>query len=151
MTIINEENVETTVIEEIAAVTEAEVAAEAVAEAEEKKPAKKTAAKKTTARKSTKKAEAAETAEGTETAETEEKKPAKKAAGRKKAVKANVNIQFAGKEYTTEKLVEIAKDVWQYDLGNDAADFKSVELYVKPEEASVYYVINEEVTGSFAI
>ena len=28
---------------------------------------------------------------------------------------------------------------------------KTVELYVKPEESSVYYVINGDVTGSFAI
>lgn len=151
MTKINEE-----IVEEV-------VAAEAAEAVAEEKPAKKTRkttkkaaeavegaaaeekpAKKTT-RKSTKKA--TEAVEGAE----EEKKPAKKPAARKKTVKANVNVQFAGKEYTTEKLVEIAKDVWQYDLGNDVADFKSVELYVKPEESSVYYVINEEVTGSFAI
>ena len=52
---------------------------------------------------------------------------------------------------TTEKLVEIAKDVWVYDLGKDVNDFKTVELYVKPEESAVYYVVNAEVTGCFAI
>ena len=66
-------------------------------------------------------------------------------------MKAVVNLQFAGKSYTDDDLVKIAKDVWKYDLGNKAADFKSVELYVKPEESRAYYVINGEVTGSFAI
>lgn len=47
--------------------------------------------------------------------------------------------------------MKIAKDVWKYDLGKNEADFKDVELYVKPEESSVYYVINGDVTGSFAI
>lgn len=63
----------------------------------------------------------------------------------------NVTVQFSGKSYSTEDLVKIAKDVWVYDLGKDVADFKSVELYVKTEENTVYYVINDEVQGSFNI
>ena len=43
---------------------------------------------------------------------------------RKAAVKENISIQFAGKEYTTEQLVKIAKDVWEFDLKKDPADFK---------------------------
>ena len=70
---------------------------------------------------------------------------------RKAAVKENISIQFAGKEYTTEQLVKIAKDVWEFDLKKDPADFKEVQLYVKPEEAKAYYVINGTETGSFAI
>ena len=66
-------------------------------------------------------------------------------------MKESISVQFAGKEYTTEKLVQIAKDVWQFDLGGDPADFKEVQLYVKPEEFKVYYVINGSETGSFAI
>ena len=50
-----------------------------------------------------------------------------------------------------DDLIKIAKDVWKYDLGKKVSDFKSVELYVKPEEFRAYYVINGEVTGSFAI
>lgn len=76
---------------------------------------------------------------------------AKKTPAKKEAVKAVVNLQFAGKSYTDADLVKIAKDVWKYDLGKKVSDFKSVELYVKPEEFRAYYVINGEVTGSFAI
>lgn len=113
---------------------------EAVAEviAEEAAPAKKTAAKKTAAKKVTKAAEK-------EAAE--KKAPAK----RTRKVAAAVSVQFSGKSYTTEELVQIAKDVWTYDLGMKEKDFKSVELYVKPEESSVYYVINGEVSGNFGI
>ena len=78
------------------------------------------------------------------------KAPAKRTA-KAAAVKTEVSVQFAGKEYTTERLVEIAKDVWQYDLGNAPEEFKSVELYVKPEESAVYYVINGTTSGSFGI
>lgn len=94
----------------------------------------------------------------TKKAATAKKAPVKKEAEEKKAapekkaeVKAVVNLQFSGRSYTTEDLVKIAKDVWKYDLKKKVSDFKTVELYVKPEESQVYYVINEEVTGSFGI
>ncbi len=75
----------------------------------------------------------------------------KKVPGRKPAVKANIAVQFAGKSYTTEDLLKIAKDVWKYDLSGEEKDFKSVDLFVKPEEKKVYYVINGDVYGNFAI
>ena len=105
---------------------------------------KKTAAKKTTTKKAPAKKTAA--AKKATTAKTTTKTTAKKT-----AVKETLHVQFAGKSYTTEDLVKIAKDVWKYDLKQKVGDFKSVELYVKPEEQVVYYVINGEVSGSFAI
>lgn len=75
----------------------------------------------------------------------------KKAEAKKAEAKAVVNFQFAGKSYTTEDLVKIAKDVWVYDLNKDLSEFQSLELYVKPEESTAYYVVNEEITGSFGI
>ena len=101
---------------------------------EPKKTTRKTAAKKTTAKKAAAK-----------------KTTTKTAAAKKTAVKETLNLQFAGKSYTTEDLVKIAKDVWKYDLKQKVGDFKSVELYVKPEENAVYYVINGDVTGKFDI
>ena len=82
-----------------------------------------------------------------------EKKAAtvKEPAAKKVEVKNTVHVQFAGKSYSQDDLVKMAKDVWKYDLKQKASDFKSVELYVKPEESIVYYVINKEFTGSFYI
>lgn len=80
-----------------------------------------------------------------------EEKPEKKTAAKTEAVKANIMLQFNGKSYSNEDLIKIAKDVWKYDLKGKAKDFKSVDLYVKPEEDMVYFVINGEVSGSFAI
>ena len=77
--------------------------------------------------------------------------PAKKEAAVKAVTKVSVNLQFAGKEYKAEDFEKMAKDVWQYDLGKKAADLKSVDLYVKPEENKVYYVMNGDVTGDFDI
>lgn len=81
-----------------------------------------------------------------------EKKPVvKKDTAKKTELKTQLYVQFAGKSYSQEDLVKIAKDVWKYDLKKKVRDFKDVELYVKPEENQVYYVINKEVTGSFYI
>lgn len=78
------------------------------------------------------------------------KAPAKKAAA-KKELKSEITVQFAGKSYTQDDLMKIAKDVWRFDLKKKAADLVSVELYVKPEESMVYYVFNGTECGSFAI
>ena len=80
-----------------------------------------------------------------------EKKPAKKPATRKATLKTTISVQFAGKSYTNEDLVKIAKDVWQYDLKKEEKDLKSVDLYVKPEESTVYYVFNGTEEGCFGI
>lgn len=84
-----------------------------------------------------------------------EKKPVAKKTATKKAVKAEaksaVYVQFAGKSYSQEDLVKIAKDVWKYDLKQKAKDLVSIELYVKPEESMVYYVMNKDFAGSFYI
>ena len=115
-------------------------AAAVVAEAS-KAETKKPAARKTTAKAAAKKTEAKKTtAKKTTTTR-----------GRKAEVKEVVHVQFEGKSYTTEDLVKSAKDVWKYDLKQKVSDFKSVEIYVKPEESLAYYVINDDVTGSFLI
>lgn len=115
------------------------------AKAEETKATKKTTTKKaaeTTAAKKNATKKAVE-----KTAEAAEKKPAAK----KVAVKCEMQLQFAGKSYTQEDLMKMAKDVWKYDLKQKVGDLKSVELYVKPEESAVYYVMNKDFTGSFVI
>ena len=119
-----------------------EVKAEVKKEAVKKDTVKKTpAAKKSPA----KKAPAAKK-------ETVKKETVKKApAAKKPVVKEEVNFQFSGKSYTSEDLIRITKDVWKYDLNGKEEDVKSIELYVKPEENTAYYVINGDVTGSFFI
>lgn len=81
--------------------------------------------------------------------------PAKKApetkTEKKEAVTTALHVQFAGKSYSQEDLMKIAKDVWRYDLKQKVGDLTSIELYVKPEESTVYYVMNKEFTGSFFI
>ena len=118
-----------------------------VAKAAAEKTAAETTVKKTTAKTTETKTTAAKTAAAKKTTTKTTAAKTKKAA----AVKENISIQFAGKEYTTEQLVKIAKDVWEFDLAKNPADFKEVQLYVKPEEAKAYYVINGTEAGSFNI
>ena len=105
------------------------------AKAEKKAPAKKAPAKK------------AEVKKAASAAKEEKKAPVKKAA----KVEETVNFQFSGKSYTPDDLMKIFRDVWKYDLNGKEEDVKSIELYVKPEENTAYYVINGDVTGSFFI
>ena len=93
------------------------------------------------------KAEAPAKKEVAKKAPAEKKAPAKKAAAKKEAI----YVQFAGKSYSNDELLKIAKDVWVYDMGQKAADMKAVEIYVKPEESMAYFVVNGTENGSFMI
>ena len=126
----------------MAAVPVAE-APEVKEEAPKKTTAKKTAAKKTTTTK------AAETAEGEEP----KKAPAKKAPAKrtKKAeVVTTVYVQYAGKETAAKDLVAAAKEAY-IAAGHKEEDIKTLDVYVKPEESAVYYVVNGEASDDYKI
>jgi hypothetical protein len=106
------------------------------AKAEKKAPAKKAPAKKTAEKKAAAPA-----------AKEEKKAPVKKAA----KVEETVNFQFSGKSYTPDDLMKIFRDVWKYDMNGREEDIRNVELYVKPEENTTYFVVNGSITGSFFI
>ena len=93
------------------------------------------------------KAAVAKKAVGEKVAETK-KAVEKKTAGRKAAVK---KTETKKAEYRQEDLLKTAKEIWKNDLKQKVGDLASVELYVKPEEHAVYYVMNKEYTGSFYI
>ena len=105
------------------------------AKAEKKAPAKKAPAKK------------AEVKKAAPAAKEEKKAPVKKAA----KVEETVNFQFSGKSYTPDDLMKIFRDVWKYDMNGREEDIRNVELYVKPEENTTYFVVNGSITGSFFI
>ena len=120
----------------------------------------KATVKKTVAAKEVKPVEAkveAKAVEAPKAAAAPKAEPAKKAtetkaaAPKKTAVKSNVVIEVADRKYSSADIEKIAKDVWVYDLGKKAAELKSMELYVKAEEANVYYVFNGDIQGVFGI
>ncbi len=135
------EAVAETAVEETVAETPVEVAP--VEAAPVKEAPKKSSTKSTAKKAEAKKPAAKKTAEK----KTTEKKTApKKAAEKKTAPKTNLFIQYQGVELSYADLIERVKA----DSGIDSP--KSVNLYVKPEDNMVYYVVNEnEKVGGFVI
>ena len=121
-------------------VKETAAAEEAPAKAEEKPAAKAAKTTRTTAKKTTTKKAAAP------------KKPAavKKPAEKKSPAKAEQEmiLQFGGREIKEKDLYERIQQIWIEGYGKKAEELKSLKVYVKPEEFTAYYVINDDVTGS---
>ena len=135
------------------AVADTKTAAPVQAETEKKETVKSEAAavKKTAGAKKTEEKKATEAKKVTEAKKTTTGRGRKPAAAKKAELKSELHLQFGGNSYTKDDLVKIAKDVWKYDLKQKAGDLESIELYIKPEDHAVYYVMNKEFTGSFYI
>lgn len=121
-------------------VKETAAAEEAPAKAEEKPAAK---AAKTT-RTTTKKAAAPKKPAAVKKP-AEKKSPAKAA---KKEAEQEMILQFGGREIKEKDLYERIQQIWIEGYGKKAEELKSLKVYVKPEEFTAYYVINDDVTGS---
>ena len=106
---------ETAPVAEVTAAVAAETVSDAAAEAPAEKPVKKPAAKKAAAA----------------------KKPAAKTA--KVAPKETIKIQFGADEYD---FAEIKKAVEADYKSKVKGRIKTVEIYIKPEDKAVYYVVN---------
>ena len=138
------EQIKATEVSKESAATPAKAAAAKAAPAkEEKAPVKKTEVKEEKA--PAKKAEAPKKAAPKTAAKTT--KTVKTA---KETVSQNVYVQFDGKEVKTEELVEQVKAIWTGE-GHRASSIKSLEVYVKPEDAAAYYVINGKDTGKIEL
>lgn len=104
--------------------------------------------KKEAAKPEEKKKETAKTAEK----KTAIKKPAlKKTAAKKAALKETIYLQYLGKEINKDDVMKSVKEVWTKQLKRKVGELESIDLYLKPEENAVYYVINGDVTGSLNI
>ncbi|MEG1958168.1 MAG: DUF6465 family protein [Lachnospiraceae bacterium] len=66
-------------------------------------------------------------------------------------IEKSMHIEIADKTFTQEDFIKTVKDIWKCDLSREISEIKSIDLYVKPEDSKVYYVINNEETGSFCI
>ena len=115
---------ETAPVAEVTAAVAAETVTEATTEAPAVKPVKKPAAKKAAAA----------------------KKPAAKTA--KAAPKETVKIQFGADEYD---FAEIKKAVEADYKSKVKGRIKTVEIYIKPEDKAVYYVINGDFSDKIEL
>ena len=77
----------------------------------------------------------------------------------KKAPKAEVkagpeeeiNIEYGGCSYSKDDLVNRALKIWTSKLKRGRSELHNMELYVKPQENTVYYVFNGKRKGSFEL
>ena len=81
----------------------------------------------------------------------ETKEAAKKVrkAAPKKEMKTTLIVEHQGKQVEDKDMIAAVKKAWTKS-GRKIGDIKTMILYVKPEEAAVYYVINTTETGSVA-
>lgn len=128
------------------AATEVKTAEKTVVKAAEKAPEVKEAAKAVAKAEEKPAAAPAKEAEKAPAKKAAAKTTAKKTTATKKAaaVKESVYLQYAGKELEASDLVARAKEL------SGVKTVKEIEVYVKPEENMVYYVVNGE-EGSFEI
>lgn len=71
------------------------------------------------------------------------------AIGGVKMAKTSLFVEYQGKQVDDKAIITAVKKAWAAD-GHKAGDIKTLELYIKPEDDSVYYVINETESGKVA-
>lgn len=62
------------------------------------------------------------------------------------ATKTSMFVEYHGKQVEDKAIVATVKKAWT-EAGHKVGDMKTMDLYIKPEESSVYYVINGTETG----
>ena len=102
-------------------------------------PAKTPAAKATTEKTVTEKA-----------AKTAAKKTTPKKSAAKKEIKVNAVVEYYGQQMDEKTIIANVKKAWTKS-GRKVGEIKTMDLYIKPEESAVYYVINGIDTGAVAL
>ena len=128
-------------LKEVEKVAEVKPAAKNEAKAETKTTAK------TDTKTTTKAAANKETKAAAKAVAKKEVKPAAKTTAKKaEAVKTTTLVQYQNKEVDMTKVEERVKAQFVSE-GHKSSDIKAVNIYVKPEEYSAYYVINDKFSG----
>lgn len=66
-------------------------------------------------------------------------------------MKTNLYVQHAGRQITEEEILQQIKEYWKQE-GHKIKDIHTLDIYVKPEENSAYYTINDgEQSGRVAL
>lgn len=64
--------------------------------------------------------------------------------------KKKLVLQFQGKDYLEEDILEKVKEEL-LTRGIHEEDMEKIDIYVKPEEKQIYYVVNQDITGSMKL
>ena len=66
-----------------------------------------------------------------------------------KAAETKAEVEYYGKQVDEKDIIANVKKAWTKS-GRKVGDIKTIDLYIKPEEGAVYYVINGSDTGAVA-
>ncbi|WP_051207452.1 DUF6465 family protein [Butyrivibrio sp. AE3006] len=69
-------------------------------------------------------------------------------ASAKKNQKTEFFVQYKDYEIRTEDIAQKIREIYIAD-GHKASDIKELQVYLKPEENTAYYVVNHKDTGKF--
>ena len=61
-------------------------------------------------------------------------------------INQQMTLQFNGREFDLGAVETNVKKNWK-DSGRKLSEITDLDIYVKPEEATVYYVVNKEIEG----
>ena len=74
---------------------------------------------------------------------------AEKKAGGFATARKNVVIQYQGRERLEQNLLDLVRrDILRQGVTDE--EINEVNVYIKPEESAVFYVVNAEVEGKIA-
>lgn len=65
-------------------------------------------------------------------------------------MKSKMVLQYEGSDMLVNELERRVKAEWRAE-GYKSKDIKELEMYIKPEDGQVYFVINEIFTGSIPL
>ena len=65
-------------------------------------------------------------------------------------MKTSMYVEYQGLQVEEKDVIAKVKELWVSE-GNKIKDIKELKLYIKPEEAAAYYVINEETSGKIEL
>ncbi len=77
------------------------------------------------------------------------KKTAAKRTSAKKDIKVKAIVEYYGKQVEEKDMIASVKKAWTKS-GRKVGEIKTIDLYIKPEEGAVSYVINGSDTGAVA-
>ncbi len=65
-------------------------------------------------------------------------------------MKSSIIVENMGNQIDTDKQLVEFKRIWKEE-GNKVKDLKDVKIYINIEQNKIYYVANENISGSFDI
>lgn len=64
-------------------------------------------------------------------------------------IKTEISLQYRSRETDTEQMIQRVQD--DYKAHGNTAEITSLQLYIKPEDWTIYYVINDGIVGKIPL